>query len=257
MMTHAFASVPVPGCFYESATHREALAAVLYAASYRVPLSRLGGGTGTGKSAVLAEVAYRAARSRAPLAPLLLNEAIESGAALCAELARLLACDAESASLQARLRRLAAQDITPLLLLDNADRLGADVWRQVRGLCQWDLGGRALLPVVLVGGAEVETALPVSLRQELDIRVDLRPLKNAETVSYIEYLWTRRGEGSLPLSDSTVRGIADTSEGIPRVINRLCRQSLRQPVPMRRRSRKTVSLPQAEAAAFAVAGFTQ
>lgn len=254
-MPNPFPAVFVPGRFHCSETHLNALAGILYAVSHRLPAVLLEGAPGTGKTAVLQELIWRTGRHNAPVRPLLACERPHGAAGLRKWLASCLGVAPDWASLQEPLRRLAAQQVTPVLLLDEADGLDDGAWDLVRGITQWSQAGRALLPVVLAGPPGLEARLPQSICQSLDVRLELAPLTTRESLEYIESLWAFDAEGPLRLSPEVRRTIASASGGIPRVINRLCRQALRpEAPPVRRRTRKVLAMGQGSGLPYVAEG---
>ena len=234
-----FPALVDPACFFLSLTHRDALAALLYAAAHRSPLSMLSGPPGVGKTAVAAALIWRTERLRAPLLPLRLADPFLSPAGVLSALARrfapdalLLGREAQLEALAAALRRLHARGATPLLLLDDAHRLETETLEQLRALVEWTAGGDPLLPLVLLGPPSLEERLaltaPASLPQMLEVQARLEPLRPAEVAAYVEFRWRHAGLGEHPFTSEALAALAAASSGVPRNIHRLCRLALGQ-----------------------------
>jgi general secretion pathway protein A len=230
----AFALTPDPEFFYPSPVHREALASLEYGITSRKGFVMLLGNSGMGKTMVLECLSDR-----------LKAAGIEYGFLFNSRLTRyelfeLLALDfdlkpssntktAVLMALNSHLIRRADLGLTTALLIDDAQKLNAEVLEELESLSNLETRKGKLLQVVMAARPEFETRMNqpelAGLRQRFVLRSRLRPLSNAETAEYIRTRLERAGElgvaSALPIDE-----IHRLSCGVPRLISAICGQLL-------------------------------
>lgn len=117
-----------------------------------------------------------------------------------------------------------------LLVIDEAQRLSADLLEEIRMLSNiGQLGGR-LLNVFLVGQNELNAMLLKpenrSLKQRIATHFNIVPLTLDEVDAYIGYRLSVVGCGRRIFTGGAVSEIFEFSKGYPRLINAICDQSL-------------------------------
>jgi general secretion pathway protein A len=123
--------------------------------------------------------------------------------------------------------------LTTVLVIDEAHQMPLDVLEEIRLLTNLETSQHKLIQIVLVGQPEFDAKLDSfelrQLKQRITVRCRLEPYGIVETSQYIEQRLRRAGAGSrartiFPLE--TVEAIQRYSQGIPRLINSICDQSL-------------------------------
>lgn len=114
-----------------------------------------------------------------------------------------------------------------LLIVDEAQNLPAKSVEELRMLSNFQLDGKPLVQVFLLGQEEFRATLLSEgfeqLRQRVIATYHLNPLSEDETLTYIEHrLHTVGWENTPAFSDSVFPAIYDFCEGVPRRINNLC-----------------------------------
>ncbi len=117
-----------------------------------------------------------------------------------------------------------------VLMIDEAQNLGAGMLEQLRMLSNVNNEKDQLLQIVLVGQPELlETLKREDLRQfvqRIAVHCHLDPLGPAETADYIRYRLERVGGSSELFDDAACAAVHYFTGGVPRLINLLCDQSM-------------------------------
>lgn len=123
------------------------------------------------------------------------------------------------------LERMAAAGTPVVLAIDEAQNLTRENLEDIRMLTGMDSMGGPSMRVILLGQPELKqavTSIP-QLSQRVKLFFHLKGLTAAETSEYIDYRLLVSGHGGNKLFDEeTVREIHRLSNGIPRLINKLC-----------------------------------
>lgn len=231
-----YAIAPDPRYLYLSRRHRKALADLRDGLQAGSGCAQLTGAIGIGKTTFC-----RALTQALPgdvdvlLIPAAPHSAGELLLAICSELGvrlprgrvagrQVIEC------LHARLRETDARGRRTLLVVDEAQNLSVKALEQIQLLLDLKAEGRRLLPVFLVGQAELRTLLAhKSLRllaQRISARFHLEPLTPAETDEYIRHRLQAAGGDKMLFKPAAVREIFQRSGGVPRTINILCDRAL-------------------------------
>lgn len=232
-----FDLTPDPRYVFLTAKHREALANLEYGLSAAKSVTLLIGEAGTGKTTLL-QAAMEAERCRGVSYVYLNNPtltrdefvyllatriglgggAAQSKAVLLEQLDQLL-----------RERRARGQILA--LVIDEAQRLSAELLEEVRLLGNLETPTEKLLPLVLAGQPELAVRLedPAlrQLKQRVSLRCELSPFTLAETAAYIASRIRTAGGGAVRLfTQEAVAAIHQHSSGIARTINVICDNAL-------------------------------
>lgn len=126
-------------------------------------------------------------------------------------------------------RRIVDENSHLVILLDEAQQLERNVIEQLRGLTNIASERHNYLTLILIGQPELRStirALP-QMDQRISLRYHLNPLSLEETAQYLRHRMTVAGlRGEYPIEPATERFIFDSSGGVPREINRLCKLAL-------------------------------
>ena len=249
---------------FDSASHREALSQISYALERREPIVVVTGEIGTGKTLLCRTVVERLPRrtflsvindpklGRDDLLKRILEDfgVISSGAVGVVQTSRHDLVHA----LEKFLASLGQLDAHAVVILDEAQHVGADVLEELRLLANIHDSRGTLLQIVLVGQPSLRAVLDAreleQLRQRITRFVSLDSLSHDEVKEYIAHRLTVAREAptssnvpgardlavaiaewnevSRPLTftDEAIAAVAQISRGVPRVVNLLCDRAL-------------------------------
>ncbi|MGB6689735.1 MAG: AAA family ATPase [Terracidiphilus sp.] len=241
-----FGVTPDPRFWFASATHREALASLLYALEAERGFVALIANPGMGKTTLLFNGLQRI-NSR--VRTVFLFQRITSVKSLLQALLADLGVTEIRGSLIELQRKLndvcaeqARSDKRIVVVIDEAQNLDESVLEFVRMLSNFETSSRKLIQIVLAGQFQLaeKMASPsmTQLRQRISIFAYLKPLSEQETASYIDHrLQTAGYSANLPLfAPSAMELIAKHSQGIPRNINNLCFNAMSVGFALKRRT---------------------
>jgi len=231
-----FGVTPDPRYLFGTATHREALAALLYGIESGLGFISLIANPGMGKTTILFEAL---ARLNKKVRTVFLFQAVQTPT----DLLRALLIDlgesnppASIVDLETRLNEILLEQsktgTSLVLVIDEAQNLDRSVLEAVRMLSNFETPSRKLLQIVLCGQVQLAERLAdpelLQLRQRISIFACLTALSPIETGNYIRHRLQVAGyAGTQPLfNPGAVDLIARHSGGIPRNINNLCFNAL-------------------------------
>jgi len=230
-----FSLAPDPRYLFLSASHREALAHLLYGIEEGEGFIEVIGQVGTGKTTLCrtlldrigsdAEIAYifNPSPSEVELLAAINREfGLPTGARTRTDLLD---------SLNQFLLEKNASGRRVLLVIDEAQNLDPAVLEQVRLLSNLETDRAKLLQIVLIGQPELEENLSRSdlrqLRQRITVRWSLKPLSRPEVGEYVEHRLRVAGLADPRLfKPGALRALTRASRGIPRLINALADRAL-------------------------------
>ncbi len=124
----------------------------------------------------------------------------------------------------------AANDKRVAIIVDEAQELPGATLEELRLLSNLETEKEKLLQIILIGQPELRTKLlsePLrQLNQRITVRVQLKPLTEAETSDYINTRLIKGGNSSLLFNQKAKDLIYSLSGGIPRTINLLASRGL-------------------------------
>jgi general secretion pathway protein A len=227
-----FSMTPDPEFLFLAPTHREALAGLIFTVLGRRGTAVLTGEVGTGKTTLLRKLIESVPADKVRfcsvfntnMPPAEFFELILIGFGLPA-------AGAGKAQLLLQfwefLMGCAEEGKIPVLLVDEAHKLSAELLEEVRLLMNFETAERKLLQVVLAGQSELRELMRRDdlrqLRQRVSVRLDIAPLQPAEVDQYMRHRWHQGGgNGNFPFNPEAVDLVASWSHGIPRVMNTIC-----------------------------------
>lgn len=227
-----------PDCryLYASATHREALASLLYGIDQGRGFAALIAQPGMGKTTLLFR-ALELLREKATTAFLFqtMSTPVDLMQALLTDLG-VRETGASLAELQGKLNSLLAEYSRSgkrlVVVIDEAQKLDEPVLELLRMLSNFETGEEKLVQIVLAGQPQLAEKLAspdlVQLRQRISIIARLNPFSAEETALYIGHRIQIAGlaPGTQLFDASALALIAQASQGIPRNINNLCFNAL-------------------------------
>jgi general secretion pathway protein A len=227
----AFALAPDPRFLWLSETHEEGLAALVYGVVRRKGFLLLTGEVGTGKTTLLhALLGQLEADTTAAFVFNPRLEPLEFFRVLFDEYGIERPCESKAEYLLALnhflIDRL-EQNLSTLLIIDEAQNLSSEMLEEVRLLSNLETPRSKLIQILLVGQPELAEMLRRpelrQLRQRIVMRYALRPFSEEECTAYVEERLRLAGyTGKGILKRGALRAIHRYSGGIPRVINALC-----------------------------------
>ena len=116
------------------------------------------------------------------------------------------------------------------LIVDEAQNLGPEMLEELRMLTNINSGKDELLQIILVGQPELRDLITRPELRQFAQRVTatfhIDPFSRADTEEYIMHRLKHAGGSGEEFDHLAIRHIYEHSEGIPRVINKLCDLSL-------------------------------
>ena len=114
-----------------------------------------------------------------------------------------------------------------LMIVDEAQNLPKDALEELRMLSNFELSGKSLFQIFLIGQQQLSEALFLPEMEQLKQRIvatyQLKPLNAEETKNYILFRLEKAGWQSTPqFEDNVFVSICSYTQGIPRCINTLC-----------------------------------
>lgn len=230
-----FGVTPDPRFFYPSASHREALASLVYGVQSERAFMALVAQPGMGKTMLLFNLLQQlgdSARtaflfqtqcdSREFLGYLLTDLGIK---------VRDYDPIRMHENLKAELLKEARAGRKVVVVVDEAQNLSTPVLETIRLLSDFENPSRKLLQIILAGQPQLagKIASPelVQLRQRLSLIIHIKPLSRPEVATYIARRLQVGGyAGPALFSPEAVGAIAARSGGIPRIINTYCFNAL-------------------------------
>jgi type II secretory pathway predicted ATPase ExeA len=225
-----FASGLETRLFYEGAAHREALARLRFLRANR----RLGlvlGEPGTGKSLVL-KVYCRECR-KLGLAVASINLCGLSAREFYWQLGSQLAAAVRVEDDLVRLFRQVSdrihanrlQSLPTVVLVDDVHEAGPDLLAQLMRLAQLDAAHGAPTLVLATRTAQA-SRLGEQLLELVDLRIDLEPWDELDTVGYLQLALVEAGCERPLFDDDSLTEIHHLTGGVPRHVNRLAEHAL-------------------------------
>lgn len=232
-----FQLTPDPAFMCMTEQHQEALAGLVYSACTRPGLMVLTGEAGTGKTTLLYALLDLLEKRRFVTA--VCTNPVLSREELFDFLMLKFGIDCPSnlksrqlVALQEKLLRNRAEGRPSVLIVDEAHRLSMDLLEEIRLLLNLETPREKLLQIIIAGQPELNHILHLpelrQFRQRISCQCKLNPLSLGELKEYIGHRMAHAGvPGQTIFSDTVIERILEYTEGIPRLVNCLCDNSLR------------------------------
>ncbi len=230
-----FLLTPDPRFLFLSESHREALAHLLYGIEQGEGFIAVTGEVGTGKT-TLCRTLMQKLNEDTELAyvfnPMLSGE--ELLRAISIEFG-LITEGYSRADLNDQLNQFLLETSRAgrraLLIVDEAQNLGAATLEEIRLLSNLETSSSKLIQILLFGQPELDEMLDSrelrQLRQRITVRWSLTPLTTDETCDYVRHrLRIAAGRECDLFTDKALHEIRRRAGGIPRLINVLCDRAL-------------------------------
>jgi general secretion pathway protein A len=222
--------------YYNSNQHSHALVKLKYAAEERKGLAVLVGGTGTGKTTLARRMLDELEEDKFESALLVVIHASITSEWLLRKIAMQLGVQDPLeektellSQLYNRLVEIHDSGKKAVVLIDEAQMLQRkEVMEEFRGILNIELEGQKLITFIFFGLTDLDTylALDKPLQQRIAVRYELQSFTEKSTEEYIRYRLEVAGGKKELFTKGSLTAIHKYSEGIPRLINRICDNAL-------------------------------
>lgn len=236
MNQEPFSNAPVSRFYYNSAQHSDALTRLTYAVDSMKGLAVLVGQIGAGKTTLARRMLDSLPEERYEAALLVIVHSGITANWLLRRIALQLGIENPASEklsllgqLYQRLVQIYEQGKKAVVLIDEAQMLESrELMEEFRGLLNLEVPERKLVSFVFFGLPEIEQNLMLDppLAQRVAVRVELAPFDRVATEAYIKHRLRLAGAQRMLFTSDAINVIQTQSEGIPRVINTLCDNSL-------------------------------
>ncbi|MCG8448756.1 MAG: AAA family ATPase [Pirellulales bacterium] len=221
-----------PQLFHEGANQREALARLRFLTNQLRRVGLMLGQPGLGKSLLLRIFAKecRQQGSTVALIDLLGLSTREFLWQLGNELGASVKIEDEPVrlfrQLADRLYENGLQDKLAVFLFDNVDQAGSDLQTFLLRLAQLENASSRAPTLVLAANASQAARLGEALLELVDLRIDLEPWDELDTIGYLQLALVEAGSEQPLFDDRALSKLHQLGQGVPRKINRLANCAL-------------------------------
>jgi type II secretory pathway predicted ATPase ExeA len=243
-----FGITPDPDFFFESHSHSEAVRRLESFLREREGIALIYGGVGTGKTLICRRFLDGLDKNRFNAVHII--NPLMDGLELLFEIAGQFNLTPPPSSTREDVL-LALRDFllaehkkgrASVLVIDEAQLLSNDALALLMELSHLETDNEGMLHTILFGQKEIATGLldqsMGELRRHITVTHYLEPLSLQEVGPYIRHRLSKAGSnGSISFSKDALKCVYTASKGCPRIINRICDQSL---LLLSRQSKTTV-----------------
>ena len=226
-----FTLLPDPDFLYWSKSHNRAFSVLQYGLMTHAPLTVVTGEVGTGKTTLI-QALLRGLDENLTLG-LISNAQGDRGDLLRWVLNALdvpLPAQTDYVSLFQHFQNFVISEYAAgrhvVLVIDEAQNLGAEMLEELRMLTNINSGKDDLLQIILSGQPELRALIARPELRQFAQRVTatfhIRPFDLADTQKYIEHRMQHVGGSGQEFSEKAIEMIYEQSGGIPRIINKVC-----------------------------------
>ena len=218
--------------FYEGASQRESLARLRFLLAHRRRLGLVLGETGLGKSLLLSVFGQRCRLAGQAVAEIdllglssrefywQLGNQLQAAVRLEDDMLRL------HRQVMDRLQENSLQGKQTVVVLDDLDQVGPDLINQIQRLLRTDAANAGWLTLVASASTAQLGRLGKGLLELADLRIDLEPWDELDTVGYLQLALFEAGAERPLFDDPSMSELHRASGGVPRTVNRLAEFAL-------------------------------
>ncbi len=231
-----FQLTPDPRFWFESATHRKAMAYLGYGLDQGEGFIVITGEIGAGKTTLVGHLLAKIDPARIKTATIVSTHVDhEHMLKLVCRSFGLNTADADKthllAEIEAMLHTNARGGLGTLLIVDEAQNLSVESLEELRMLSNFQIGGRSTLQILLLGQPEFREKIQAPMLEQLRQRViathHLLPMQADEIGPYIRHRMALVGwTGNPEISEAAAAAVHQHSGGIPRKVNMLVNRAL-------------------------------
>ena len=230
-----FEDSPDPRFFFSSETHTEALASLTYGINQRKGFILILGDEGVGKTAAVQNLINTLDDK---VKAVYIDQGHTSFEHMLKDLLGKLGLTSKRQTkgmmfheLYDFLIQCLERNENVVVFIDDAHKVSLETVEELRLMSNLETSKSKLLQIVLLGRPELNEKLSSELirqiKQRIVIRNSIRPLTSAESLQYIDHRLRVAGKSSQAVFDQDALSlISKYSEGIPRIINRLCHNAM-------------------------------
>ncbi len=216
-----------PRLFYEGTPQREALARLRFLLSNRRRLGVVLGAPGLGKTSLLEVFGTQSTRAGHTVAQievlglstrefyLRLGTELQATVRVEDDLVRLFR------QISDRIQANVLQQRQTVLLLDDLDQAGPDLLGHVQRLLRTDQANAGWLSIIAATNPEQLNRLGRPLLELVDLRIDLQPWDELDTIGYVQMALLEAGAQQPLFDEAAMSELHRLSAGAPRLVNRL------------------------------------
>ncbi len=232
-----FQLTPDPRFYFDTRTHKKAMAYLTYGLSQGEGFIIITGDVGAGKTTLVGHLFDTLDKSRFVLAKVVTTQLdADTMLKMVASSFGIAADGLDKAGILRRIEEFLRQQYRErrrtLLIVDEAQNLPVSALEELRMLSNFQDGNRALLQIFLLGQPEFRDKLALSaeleqLRQRVIATHHLEPMQLEELAPYIYHRMKLVGwQGDPGFDDEALDMMYDYSGGVPRRLNNLCSRVL-------------------------------
>lgn len=226
-----FSLTPDPDFLFWSPAHKRAFAVLEYGLVTHAPLTVVTGEVGTGKTTLIQALLRQISRD---MTVGLVSNAQGDRGDLLRWLLNALDVSVDQSndyvSLFQQFQNFVLDEYAAgrhvVLIIDEAQNLGPDMLEELRMLTNINSGKDELLQIILVGQPELRHMIKLPRLRQFAQRVTatyhLDPMDLSTSRAYIRHRLAHVGGTGAEISPAAIRKIHEFSEGVPRMINKLC-----------------------------------
>ena len=228
-----FSISPDPRFFYLTSQHREALTNCQYMITHRIGPVYVHGDVGTGKTTIARRLYQQLSEQAQYQVALIISPNLKSANALLRMVMQEFKVKTEKKyedslrNFGGFLQQAASAQQTPVLFIDEAQLLKADMLELIRFLLNYETNTQKLLQIVLFG--QNELAYHLESKKELKSRMyrsALSSLTRQDMEKMIEFRYQVAGGAQLPFTVEALDLLFRFSLGLPREVCKLCDMAL-------------------------------
>lgn len=226
-----FALSPDPDFLFWSKAHSRAFAVLEYGLTTSAPLTVVTGEVGTGKTTLIQALLQRL--DKTVTLGLISNAQGDRGDLLRWLLNALdvpLPEQTDYVSLFQHFQNFVIEEYAArrhvVIIIDEAQNLGAEMLEELRMLTNINSGKNELLQIILVGQPELRHLITKpelrQFAQRVTVFYHINPFDLRETRAYVQHRLTHVGGDGTEITPGAIRHIFEETGGIPRMLNKLC-----------------------------------